>query len=81
MFPFFPFLKKLLTFESSHWELFCKKGVLKCAFAKEFEVFWIVQIRGILTKLAALRSSHRRGSVRKGVRNFHRKTPVPEALF
>ena len=48
-----------------------EKGVLRCAFAKEFEVFWIVQSRGRLTKSGALRSSHQRCSVRKGVlRNF-----------
>ena len=42
-----------------------------CAFAKEFEVFWIVQGWGTLTKLGTLRSSHQRCSVRKGVlRNF-----------
>ena len=34
-------------------------------------MFWIVKSRCILTKLAAIRSSHRSGSVRKGVlRNF-----------
>ena len=34
-------------------------------------MFWIVQSRGTLTKLGALRSSHQRDSVRKGVlRNF-----------
>ena len=44
-----------------------EKGVLRCASAKEFEVFWIVQSRGRLTKLGALRSSHHRSSVRKGV--------------
>ena len=56
---------------SSHWQLFCKKGILRCAFAKEFEVLWIVQSRGTLRKLGALRSSHRRYSVRKCVlRNF-----------
>ena len=74
-FCFFPFSKQFsifqLTFESSHQELFCKKSILRCAFAKEFEVFWIVQSRGTLTKLGALRSSHRRCSVRKVVlRNF-----------
>ena len=31
-----------------------KKGVLRCIFAWEFEVFWIVQSRGTLTKLGAL---------------------------
>ena len=41
------------------------KGVLRCAFANEFELFWIVQSRGTLTKLGALRSSHRRVSVKK----------------
>ena len=47
------------------------KGVLRCAFANEFELFWIVQSRGTLTKLGALRSSHRRVSVKKGIlRNF-----------
>ena len=84
MFLIFPFLKKELTFESSHWELFCEKGVLTCAFAKEFEVFWIVQSRGILTKLATLRNSHRRGSVGKGaLRNFANFTRkhLCESLF
>ena len=48
-----------------------EKGVLRCAFAKEFEVFWIVQSRGTLIKLGALKSSRRRCSVRKGIhRNF-----------
>ena len=40
-FCFSLYLKKKtnkLTFESSHWELFCKKGALRCTFAKEFEV-------------------------------------------
>ena len=58
---------------SSHWELFCKKGILRCVFAKEFEAFWIVQRThwDTLTKLGALRSSHWRFSVRKCVlRNF-----------
>ena len=54
LFLFFPFKKKQLTFENSYWELFCKKGVLRCVFAKEPEVFWIVQSRGTLTKLSAL---------------------------
>ena len=40
--------------ESSHWELFCKKDVLKCVLDWEFEVFWIVKRRGALTKLGAL---------------------------
>ena len=58
----FPFFKK------SNWHL---KGVLRCAFANEFEVFWIVQGRGTLAKLRALRSSHRRVFVKKGIlRNF-----------
>ena len=48
-------------------ELFCEKGVLKCALAKEFEVFWTVQSRGTLTKLGALRCSHGSCAVRKGV--------------
>ena len=44
---------------------------MRCAFAKEFELFWIVQSRDILTKLASVRSSHQSGSVKKGVlRNF-----------
>ena len=43
-----------MTFESSHWELFCKKSVLKCDFAWKFEVFWIVQSRATLTELGAL---------------------------
>ena len=40
--------------ESSHWELFCKKDVLKCVLDWEYEVFWIVKRRGALTKLGAL---------------------------
>ena len=47
----FAFLKRELTFKSSHWELFCKKGVLMCFFVSEFEVFWIVQSRGSLNKI------------------------------
>ena len=31
-----------------------KKSVLRCIFSWEFEVFWIVQSRGTLTKLGAL---------------------------
>ena len=41
--------------ESSHWELFCKKGSLSCVFALEFEVFWILQPQ--LTKGAVLLKS------------------------
>ena len=84
MFLFFHFLKKITDISrqplgaatgSSHWELFCKKGILRCPFAKEFDVFWIVQSRGTLTKLGALRSSHHRCSVRKCVlRNFAKFT-------
>ena len=51
---FFPFFKKQLKFDRSHWKLYCKKGVLKCIFAWEFQAFWIVQSRGTLTKLGAL---------------------------
>ena len=29
----------------NHWELFCKKGVLRYAFASDSEVFWIAQRR------------------------------------
>ena len=32
----------------------CKKGVLRCIFAWEFEALWIVQSPGTLTKLGAL---------------------------
>ena len=64
-----------MTFEGSHWELLCKKGILRCAFAKEFEVLWIVKSWGTLTKLGPLRSSHRRCSVRKCIfRNFAKLT-------
>ena len=63
----FPFFKKITDI----WKLLCKKRVLRCAFAKEFEVFWIVKSRDKLTKLGAYRSSHRKVSARKGVlRNF-----------
>ena len=44
--------RKLFLFFS--WKLFCKKSVLRCIFAWEFEAFWIVQSRGTLTKLGAL---------------------------
>ena len=40
-----------LNFISSHWKLFCKKGVVSCVFACEFEVLWIVQSRGALNKI------------------------------
>ena len=50
---FFSFFKKL-KFDRSHWKLFCKKDVLRCIFAWEFEPLWIVQSRGTLTKLGAL---------------------------
>ena len=44
---------------------------MRRAFYKESEVFWIVQSRGTLIKLGALRSIHWRCSVRKGIlRNF-----------
>ena len=32
----------------------CKKGILRCIFGWEFEVFWLVQSRSTLTKLGAL---------------------------
>ena len=47
----FAFLKRYLIFKSSHWELFCKKGVLRCVFACELFLFWIVQSRGALNKI------------------------------
>ena len=34
--------------------MFRKKGVLRCVFDWEFEVFWIVKRRGSLIKLGAL---------------------------
>ena len=40
--------------ESSHWELLCKKDVLKCVFDQELEVFWIAKRRSALTKLGAM---------------------------
>ena len=43
-----------VIWESSHWELFCKKGVLRCVFDQEFEVFWRVQSWGGLTKVGPL---------------------------
>ena len=43
-----------MKFDRSYWKLFCKKGVLRCIFAWEFEALWIVQSRGTLTKLGAL---------------------------
>ena len=47
-------LSKKITdiWESSHWELFCKKDVLRCVLDWEFdwEMFWIVKRRGALTK-------------------------------
>ena len=48
-------LSKKITdiWESSHWELFCKKD-LRCVFDWKFEVFWIVKRRIALTKLGAL---------------------------
>ena len=49
----FPFLYKNNWHLKAAIELFCKKGFLRCAFAKEFEVFWIVSSRGTLTKLRA----------------------------
>ena len=69
---------------SSHWELIYKKGILSCEFAKEFEVLWRVQSRVTLTNLRALRSSHRRCSVRKCVlRNFAKFTGkhLSQSLF
>ena len=30
-------------YKSGHWDLFWKKRVLRCVFAGEFQVFWIVQ--------------------------------------
>ena len=50
----FSLSKKITAFESSHWELLCKKGVLRCVFAWENEVFWTIQSQGTLTKLGAL---------------------------
>ena len=49
-------LSKKITdiWESSHWELLCKKDVLRCVFDWKFEVFWIVKRRIALTKLGAL---------------------------
>ena len=43
-----------MKFDRSYWKLFCKKGVLRCIFAWEFEALWIVQSLGTLTKLGAL---------------------------
>ena len=43
--------KKITGIKSSHWKLFCKKGVLRCVFAGEFEVFWIVQSWCALNKI------------------------------
>ena len=52
-----------------------KKGGLRCGFAKKFEVLWIVQSRGTLTELGALRNSQRWYSVRKGaLRNYAKFT-------
>ena len=51
----FCFSKKITNiWESSHWELFCKKDVLQCVFDWEFDVFQIVKRRGAQTKLGAL---------------------------
>ena len=49
-------LSKKITdiWESSHWELLCKKDVLRCVFDWEFEMLWIVKRRGALTILGAL---------------------------
>ena len=51
---FFPFFKKQMKIDRSYWKLFCKKGVLRCIFAWEFEALWIVQSLGTLTNLGAL---------------------------
>ena len=44
--------------ESSHWDLFCKKGVLRCVFAWEIKMLCIVQPqlgkRAILLKLISI---------------------------
>ena len=53
-FSVFPFLKKKLTFKSNHWELFCKKAVLRFALAWEIDVLWIVKNHGTMIKLSAL---------------------------
>ena len=46
-------LSKKITdmWEGSHWQLYCKKDVLRCVFDWEFEVFLIVKRGGALTKL------------------------------
>ena len=49
-------LSKKITdiWESSYWELFCKKNVLKYVFDYEFEVFQIVKSRDALAKLGVM---------------------------
>ena len=51
---YFSLSKKITGIEISHWELFCKKGVLRCVFAWENEVFWTGQSQGKPGKLSAL---------------------------
>ena len=51
---FFPFLKNNWNLTEATGGCSVKTGVLRCIFSLEFEVFWIIQSRGTLTKLGAL---------------------------